>query len=273
MALDQHDLDQLWDFAQPAISEARFRAALAGTGDPLTALVLRTQVARALGLQGRFDECAAELAAVDAALPDVDAPSAGADGPSTAEVRVRLALERGRMLRSSGRAEQAAPPFTEALEQARAAGLGFLTGDAAHMLALLGPPEEQLRRADEALDIVATAADPGARYWIGPIENNRGWTLHGLDRHGEALASFERALTAYQSGGDPERIRIARWTVARGLRAVGRLTEALAIQRDLEANGPADGYVHEELAELLNALGHPDEAARQAELARSLLDG
>ena len=65
------DLDTLWDFDKPADSEQRFRDALAALADPVgeDALVLRTQLARALALQRRFDESAAELDAV-AAVPD-----------------------------------------------------------------------------------------------------------------------------------------------------------------------------------------------------------
>ena len=52
--------------------------------------------------------------------------------------------------------------------------------------------------------------------------------------------------------------------MARCLRSLGRYDEALAIQRALEqewaAAGAADGYVFEEMAELLDATGKPGEA-------------
>jgi tetratricopeptide (TPR) repeat protein len=52
--------------------------------------------------------------------------------------------------------------------------------------------------------------------------------------------------------------------VARCLRSLGRIDEALAIQRALltefEAEGSADGYVFEELGECLLALRRRDEA-------------
>jgi hypothetical protein len=68
------------------------------------------------------------------------------------------------------------------------------------------------------------------------------------------------------------RTRIARWTVARGLRSLGRLDEAEAIQRKLadelaEAHAP-DGYVFEELAEIAVARG--DRAAAQPWAAKAL---
>ena len=51
-------LDDLWDYDDPAASEALFRtaieAAVAG-GDPTAADEARTQLSRALGLQGKFE--------------------------------------------------------------------------------------------------------------------------------------------------------------------------------------------------------------------------
>ena len=255
--------EELWDFDRPAVSEERFRIALADA-DGEEALLLRTQLARALGLQGRFEECAGELDVVTADTVG-DATSA------TPLVRSYLSLELGRMHRSSGRVAEAVPFFLEALEEAQAAGLDHVAADAAHMLAIVGESGSQIEWANRALAIAEASADPRARKWIGSVENNLGWTYHELGQHEEALAHFERALTANQHLGDPERIRIARWTVARGLRQLERYEEALTIQQDLLARGPEDGYVHEELAELLRALGREDEAEPHAQRARELL--
>jgi tetratricopeptide (TPR) repeat protein len=60
--------------------------------------------------------------------------------------------------------------------------------------------------------------------------------------------------------------RIAKWSVARAKRALGRYDEALAEQRALEAElkaiGEEDGFVYEELGELLLQRGEVD-AARE----------
>lgn len=243
------DLDRLWDFDRPDVTESRFRTELS-TADGESALILRTQLARALGLQRRFDEAAAELDAVDEAGP----PAA------TDAVRVHAALERGRVLRSSGRADAARGPFLAALEQAEAGELDDLAADAAHMMALVGTGEEQITWAERAITIATRSTDPRARRWVGSIANNLGWTLHGLGRHVDAQRKFELALAEREGHGDPEKVRIARWTVARGLRELGRTEEALAIQRELEASGIPDGYVEEELGELLLALGRANAA-------------
>jgi tetratricopeptide (TPR) repeat protein len=266
MDVDTEAFDRLWglwDFGQPAESEQRFRAELAGA-EGEAALLVRTQLGRSLGLQGRFDECRAELDAV--------AEQAGAGvGDATPLVRAYERLERGRMHRSSGQPEQAAPHFLAALEVAQTAGLDHVAADAAHMMAIVGAGEEQITWAERALTIANASSQPRARRWVGSVENNLGWTLHDQGRFAEAQEHFERALQARLEQGDAEPIRIGRWTVARGLRSLGRLDEALQIQRDLHANGPEDGYVEEELSELLRALGRDEEAQAHADRAKELL--
>ena len=254
------DLDALWDFDKPAESEQRFRAALAGARGE-DALVLRTQLARALGLQRRFDDADAELAAV----------SAASEHEGTPLVRTYLALERGRVLRSSGQATAAAPFFVDALDTATSAGLDHLAADAAHMLAITYDGAEQIPWARRALEIAEASGDPRARKWVASVTHNLGWTMHDLGRYDDALSLWERAMAARLERGDPEPLRIARWTVARGLRSVGRLDEALSIQRSLAADGPRDGYVQEELGELLLALGRACDAAPHFAMAHELL--
>ncbi|MFO1328048.1 MAG: tetratricopeptide repeat protein [Rubrivivax sp.] len=254
------DLDALWDFARPGVSEQRFRdAAAAARGDD--AGVLRTQLARALGLQGRFDEALRELDAVDAAL-------AGAGD----ELRVRALLERGRVLRSSGREAAAEPLFRQAFERADRARLEFLAADALHMVALVQPtPEAQIETNRRVLAYARNAADARARSWEAVALHNLGVVLNGLGRHDEALAVLRDAQAAYQRLGRAGNVRIARWMVAHTLRRLGRLDEALAMQRELEAEGSAAGapdpYVFEELAEIHAARGDVDRAAHYRALA------
>jgi tetratricopeptide (TPR) repeat protein len=160
--------------------------------------------------------------------------------------------------------------FRTAFETASAAGLDALAADAAHMMAVVGDPPAQIEWSQRALAIANASSDPHTRRWISSVENNLGWTLHDLGRHEEAQEHFERALVASGERGDPERTRVAHWTVARGLRSLGRYDEALAIQQRLVEQGPEDPYVYEELAELLSALGRPEEAQPYADRAREL---
>jgi tetratricopeptide (TPR) repeat protein len=246
----QARIDELWTFEDPAASEARFRAELDGAPDGWRGDVLRTQVARSLGLQGRFDEARAVL----------DGIPAGGDP----EVGARIRLERGRILNSGGDPAAARAEFDAATAIATAAGLEFLAVDALHMIAIVVPPDEQPAWHDRAIASAEGASDPRARQWLASLYNNAGWTRFDGGDHGGALELWEQALAERRATGTSREIGIARWTVGRGLRAVGRTEEALAAQEELrrehEAAGTSDPYVSEELGECLLALGRTDEA-------------
>lgn len=252
------DILALWDFDDPAASEARFRAVLGDAAMPPThdaALSLRTQIARTLGLRRRFDEAHRELDAVDAALPGA--------GP---EPRVRTLLERGRTWRSAREPAKARPLFLQAEQLARSAKLEYLHVDALHMVALVeADPQAQLEANQRALAVARAAQDPQARRWEASLTHNIGWSLHEAGRHEEALASFRDALAARQrDGARAERLREAQWMIAFELRALRRHDEALAVLRALEgelaAANATDGFVPEEIAENLLAQGRGAEA-------------
>jgi tetratricopeptide (TPR) repeat protein len=232
-----HDVTSLWDFDDPAGSEARFREA-AEASDGAERGVLLTQVARALGLQDRFDEAHALL--------DEIAPGA------SAEVDARVMLERGRLLNSSGDPAAALDRFRGAAEIADAAGLEALSIDGLHMVAIAAPPEERLHLNQQALDRARAATDPAARDWDASLLNNIGMCHADAGDLDAALEAFEEALAARRRIGDDGRTRIARWMVAWVLRLQGRTNEALVRQRELKAEldamGQSDPYVDEELA-------------------------
>ncbi len=86
------DIDNLWEYDDPAKSEAIFRAAITGAdGDDY--LELLTQVARARGLQGDFEDAHRLLDQVEADLPQ---SRICARGPLSARTWPRLQLKRGR---------------------------------------------------------------------------------------------------------------------------------------------------------------------------------
>jgi tetratricopeptide (TPR) repeat protein len=256
METDVTALDDLWDFDDPAASEARFREAVAtadAAGDAVAAGEARTQLARSLGLQKRFDDGHAILDRVDA------------DHPAGDRVRVRSHLERGRLLRSSGDAAAAMAPFERAWDLARTLGEDGLAVDAAHMLALVDAAPGEATWHERAIALADASADPAARRWRGSLWNNIGWARFGADDLDGALAAFETALTARREQGKAKDTRIAEWSVARCLRALGRPAEAMAIQERLtvetaEAGEPEDGYMAEEIGECLLALDRGDEA-------------
>ena len=257
--LDVALLDALWDFDDPVGSEARFRRAIdAAPADSTQWAELSTQLARSIGLQGRYDEARVLLDTVDGR------------GSSAPVVGIRSRLERGRLANSAGDPDLAARLLREALEQAQAAGEEFLAVDAAHMLAIVDG-ERGDAWTELALRLVGEADDPRTQRWAGSLHNNAGWTRHDAGDYTAALTEFEAALAAYSTHGTEEQVRVARWAVARALRSLARYDEAVGIQTELREQGPADGYVEEELAELLLATGNRAKAAAHAAAAARLL--
>lgn len=256
VAADLPDFTVLWDFEHPDSTEARFRALLPqarASGDDDYLGQLLTQIARAQGLQGRFEDAEQTLSEVRPFLRS-DRPKLG----------VRFLLEQGRVQNSSGRPAEAAPMFRLAWELARRSLLDDLAVDAAHMVAIVLPPDSALAWNQRALNLVEGSADPKAKGWLGSLYNNLGWTYHDRGDYEKALDLFQKALRWREEQGQPLETRIARWCVGRALRSLGRLDEALRLQLDLQADweaaGGSDGYVQEEIAECLLALGRSAEA-------------
>ena len=201
-------LRPLWDFDDLEGSQARLRAQLEQeTTDAGRAEVL-TQLARVESLRDEFEGCERLLQEAEAL--------AG----SSAVARVRIDLERGRKLRSSGDGAAAAPLFESAFDRACANGEYFLAGDAAHMVAI-AIPDKMLEWTQRGLELAES--EPDAAYWAGPLLNNLGWFHYEAGNYEAALDAFERALEARER--DPQNRQAIEW-------AREALTE---VQRKLEA--------------------------------------
>jgi tetratricopeptide (TPR) repeat protein len=246
------DFNDLWEYGDPAGTEQRFRILLPAAeqhADRNYYLELLTQLARTLSLQGNFDDAHAVL---DRVKTEMEADNI---------VTVRYLLERGRTINSAGEPARALPLFQDAAELAEKIGAHFFAVDALHMVAIAAPAAEQLNWNLQAIDYAERCGDERAYGWMGSLYNNTAWALFEAARYTEALDLFQQAERFRARQGNEEALRIARWCVAKTLRVLDRTEEALAIQRDLEANGEEDGFVAEEIAECLLALGDA-EAAR-----------
>jgi tetratricopeptide (TPR) repeat protein len=226
-------LRQLWDFGDLDASEARLREQLALEPDDDGRAEVLTQLARVEGLRGSFAE--AEQLLVEA------------EGAAASDVaHARIDLERGRALRSAGDPDTAFPLFVTAYERALAAGQDFIAADAAHMAAIIDPAwvERGIALAERSED---------ARYWLGPLWNNVGWSRFEAGDAAGALEAFERALAVRKTA--PERA-IARYAVARALRELSRPAEAIEQLEKAVVESPApDPYIEEELTACRAALG------------------
>lgn len=240
-------LDRMWDFSDPAASEERFREAADDDDHPAhVRSVMATQLARALGVQGKTAEA---LAVLDSVVVD---GTPGEPETNAAELRARVAIERGRLAATAGSPADAVPVLTRGVRQAALAGSTFLVLDALHMLALNDAGHEE-EWATEGFDVLEGTRDPRSLRWGVALHNNLGWTLHDEGRAEAALRHFEQAVEAADAYGTAEQQHVARWSVARCLRTLDRAEEALDIQRELARARPGDPYVQAELAALTGA--------------------
>lgn len=259
------NFDDLWDYNQPGVTEARFYALLPQVAnDQARQAELLTQIARAQGLQRHFEEAHTTLDQVEAVL-----------GSVPVLVQIRYLLERGRAFNSSGKVAEARPLFLAAWETAKAAGEDFYAIDAAHMMGIIEPPAEQRPWNRLALALTEQTPDQRAKKWLGSLSNNLGWSYFEEGDYPTALDCFHKALTAREAQGNAGQIRIARWCIAKTLRMLGQVDEALAIQQALLTEaiqaGEPDGYTYEELGECYLALQQTAQAAPHFAQAYALL--
>jgi tetratricopeptide (TPR) repeat protein len=250
------DIDSLWNFDDPAGTEAKFRSLLPGAetaGDTGYHAELLTQLARTQGLQQKFDSAHATLDRVQKMLDQAGI-----------RATVRYLLERGRTYNSAGNKGEAAVLFQEAFDLACQEELQALTVDAAHMLAI-ALPQEAMAWNLRALEMAEAASEPRARKWRGSLYNNLGWTYFDRSDYDSALAMFEQALQCRKEQEDPREVLIARWCVAKCQRHLGNVEASLEALLGLESAwddyGEPDGYVFEEIGECLLLLGRSSEAS------------
>lgn len=245
------NFDAFWDFSHPDSTEMRFKEILPLLSQTSEFAVsqeyqaeLLTQIARAQGLQGKFAEAARNLQKADSLITD-----------KMPKARIRYLLEKGRLLNSMNNRQAATEFFRQAYDIGLRDSLDLYTLDAAHMLGISLPPDQQLEWSLKALEIAKTSPDPRCKLWEGTLYNNIGWTYFDRKDYLNAEKMFRQDLDWRLENDDQKGARISRWAIARCLRALFRFEEALHIQLALENdllenNLPPDGYVYEEICEL-----------------------
>ncbi len=252
-----------WNFGDPAGSRERFLALAESLTDPTAKLIVKTQIARTYSLSGQFQEA-------DGVLDGI-----GVDMSRPSELTTRVLLERGRVLNSSGKPAEAVPVFEQALDHGVRSGEEYLALDAVHMLAIAAPAEESLRWHAQGFDMLEAAKTRRGRAWAGPMLNNYGWTLFDAGQTEKALEVLQKAWEYRKTRPEAGPRRIAAYAVGRVLRELKRYDEALAIQSDVlkELNhaSESDGFVLEEMGELMLALGRGEESRDYFAQAYALL--
>lgn len=199
--LTQHLLDQLWNPADPKESEARILAAITSGGyDADERAELATQLGRAVGLQGRFEEADGLLDAIDAS----EEPTIG----------VRVLVERGRLLTADGHAAMAAPLLDQAAELADHLGEDYLAVEALSLLAAADAGHAALWTRS-ALEYASTAHDPAAKRWMATLHQDLGQLLLAEGREPEAVVEFQLAEQWAERAGTPAQAELAVRSLAR----------------------------------------------------------
>lgn len=262
------DFDTMWDYNNPEQTEIKFRELIPiakNSGDVSYYAQLLTQIARAQGLQRKFEDAHKTLDSVESMLSD-----------KLVLAKVRYLLERGRARNSSGHSDKAKPLFLEAYEIAVANNEDYYAIDAIHMLQIVEPPEKQLEWAHKAMGLAEKTTDERAKKWLGPLYNNTGWTYFDLKQYDKALKLFEKSLKWREDKNDEQGIIIAKWCVGRTYRALAKIEEALELQKalaeEIEQKGvEPDGFVFEEIGECLFLLEKKEEAKEYFKRAYDLL--
>ena len=166
------NVNGLWDYSKPELSEQRFIAALDGASED-EKLLLQTQIARTYGLHRNFSKAQEVLSSVE---PEIQSASL--------EVQARYFLELGRTYASTMHPEDSRTPenleaarsnFLYAHEIAARARLDFLAIDALHMMPCVdSEPDRQLEWNEKAVAYMERSDQPDAKGWEGSLRNNIG---------------------------------------------------------------------------------------------------
>ena len=199
-------LRALWDFDDLEGTEARLRDQLSLEHSDVGRAEVLTQLARVKSLSDDFAGCERLLQEAE--------PLAG-DGVA----RVRIDLERGRKLRSSGDGAAAVPVFEAAFARACDLREFWFAGDAAHMVAI---SDSNKMRDWTDRGLALAESEPEAAYWAGPLLNNLGWHYYEAGDYDRALEVFERALEVRKRDpGNPQAIVWAQEAIDETRKAMG----------------------------------------------------
>lgn len=270
------DLDLCWFSQGPSTLETIFQSRLAELEDledsnPASRAELLTQIARAEAIQGKISEAKVTLEVASKTLSEMVLIA-----PVT--TRIRLLLEEGRLLILQKTPSQARTRFATAWTLAVNAREDFFVIDIARMMAEIEPMKLQEEWIRKAIETAEGTHQEKARFWLGHLYADLGWRLFDLRQFEASLKAHECSRENYQNLSLKADALRAKWSVARLLRQLGRVLEALelneALLLEVSSGAPLYGRLCEETAECLWALDQRELARRHfanayEELSRS----
>lgn len=262
------EFDKLWDYNNPEETERKFRALLPEvkkSGNKSAYLQLLTQIARTLSLQLKFDESDKVLDEIESELDEEQYIAA-----------IRYDLERGRVLNSSKKGDRGRKNFIKAYELGLEKKEDNLAIDAAHMLGIIEPYEEAQKWNETAMKLAEESKVEKAKGWLGALYNNTAWNYHDNKEYEKALKLFEKNVELHTQKKSGFPLIIAKWSVARTLRSLDKIDEAIKMHFDLlkeieEKGLQQDGYIYEELGENFLIQNKKEESRKNFALAYEIL--
>jgi tetratricopeptide (TPR) repeat protein len=264
------NFDALWNLGDPEIIEKRFQELLPHAekcADKSIYLQLLSQLALTQALQKKFVDAHKTL---DLAEKQLESEYLVA--------KVRIILERGRAFQQEAMVLQKVEKIAKAIAHFELSyeislnnSLDFHAINAAHMIAIAAPEaNNKIKWNLLAIDLTEKTRDEKAKAWLGSLYSNLGQNYIETKQYEDALTVLEKTLEIRKKEHYEPNVRIAKWALARALRFLGRLDEALLIlipllnEYDaLSESGLYDfpqsmlqsfrGLVYEELAEAYNS--------------------
>ncbi len=266
------DIESLID-NDPEASEARLQAlapeisALEGSERLLTA-EFYSLLARTQSQCGKSAEAHASLENADQILRE---PATSVDPAKYTAAKIRFMLEKASYAIVERTPSQAQPLALEAWRLAGTAQTESFAVEAAQLMSLVDTQKAQPEWTRRAIEIAEKSSDKKAKRHLGKLYATQAWGLFEVRQFDKALEILQTSLKHFTEIGDRREIFVAKWSIGKILRVMGKPEEALKIHEELlsevGAGDKKDGRLYEELAECLHVLKRPGEAQPYFDIA------
>lgn len=258
------DIDHFWNFDDYLQTEGVIRQLLPKEERDWAPSNIEnlTQLARVQGLQFKLSEAGSTLLQIQEIMLKNE-------NQISDRAKIRFNIEQGRFFALSMSSVQSLKHFSKAWDLAQQSNDNFFSIEAALMLSISQPPKYQNEWLQKALAFAENTKDENAKLWLPQLYIMNGWHCFDFRKFEEALINFKKASEQPQL--DPKSAFTIKWCLARTMRTLNQVNEALAIQqellKELTASNTTNGHVYLEIAECFQLLKQPVEAKTFFELA------